>query len=127
MQSGNLVLDNKASNGIIRNMSNNEDKKIDKMAGMFKALSNENRLKIYMKLAACCPPKNSLPVCNQTENENCNCVGELGQEVDIAPSTLSHHLKELRQAGLITMQRHGQRIESRVDEEHYEALRNFFS
>ena len=37
-------------------MSNNRELNIDKFAEMFKALSNPNRLKIFMRLISCCQP-----------------------------------------------------------------------
>lgn len=33
--------------------------------------------------------------------------GQLAQKLDVAPATLSFHLKELRHASLITVRRHG--------------------
>ncbi|WP_396266326.1 ArsR/SmtB family transcription factor [Halobacillus amylolyticus] len=42
-------------------------------------------------------------------------VGELGERLNIVPSTVLHHLKELRQAGLIRMDRKGKNIECLVD------------
>lgn len=50
-------------------------------------------------------------------------VGELGEELKIAPSTVSHHIKELRQAGIIVVERRGKNIECWVNEEAVEALR----
>ncbi|MHA1112904.1 MAG: ArsR/SmtB family transcription factor [Alphaproteobacteria bacterium] len=73
---------------------------------MFKALSNPHRLRLFLRLADCCQG-----VCAGTGAEVRRCVGDLGADVGIAPSTLSHHLKELRRAGLIRMERNGQRVE----------------
>lgn len=53
-------------------------------------------------------------------------VGELGKDLDIVPSTLSHHMKELRRAGLIKMRRSGQRIECWVDPGIIKELEGFF-
>ncbi len=51
-------------------------------------------------------------------------VGELGKELNIAPSTVSHHIKELRRAGIIVVERRGKNIECRVNEESVQALRD---
>ncbi|MFH1911324.1 MAG: ArsR family transcriptional regulator [Pseudomonadota bacterium] len=53
-------------------------------------------------------------------------VGDLSKNLDIVPSTVSHHLKELRQAGLIKMKRSGQKIECWVDPEIIKELEFFF-
>jgi ArsR family transcriptional regulator len=45
----------------------------------------------------------------------------------IVPSTISHHLKELRQAGLIKMERRGQKIECWIDPETVTAMKAFFA
>lgn len=51
-------------------------------------------------------------------------VGEIGQHLDMAPSTLAHHLKSLVDAGLVIQERHGRQIVNRVD---YEAMRGTIS
>ena len=50
-------------------------------------------------------------------------VGELGEDLNIAPSTVSHHIKELRQAGIIVVERRGKNIECWVNEEAVNVLR----
>ena len=55
------------------------------------------------------------------------CVGELGQDLEIDPSTVSHHLKELRRAGLIRVERRGKHILCWVDREAVLGLANLLS
>jgi ArsR family transcriptional regulator len=112
---------------IFRYMSNFRDDNIEKFAEMFKALSNPNRLKIFMRLVSCCIPKVVTNISSSPESENCACIGELGQDLNIVASTMSHHIKELRQAGLIRMERRGQKIECWIDPETLTALQGFFS
>ena len=69
-------------------MSNSRDKNIEKFADVFKALSNPNRLKIFMKLTSCCRPGTVTSINPNTGAEGCACVGELGQDLDIVPSTI---------------------------------------
>lgn len=90
---------------------------------MFKALSNPNRLKIFMQLIDCCQPGTR---CN-LDSECCAFVGDLSKDLEIVPSTVSHHMKELRRAGLIKMRRQGQKIECWVDPEAVQSLVQFFS
>jgi len=104
-------------------MSNNAEDRIERLARIFGALSNPNRLRMFMRLASCCPAGT---VCDGDEIECC-CVGELGEEVDVAASTVSHHLKELRDAGLMKSRRCGRRIECWIDPEVLRALAEFFS
>ncbi len=108
-------------------MSNYPDKNTEKFAEMFKALSNPHRLKIFLRLVSCCQPGTVTSINTNMEPEGCACVGELGQDLGIVPSTISHHIKELRQAGLIHMERRGQKIECWVDPETVAALKGFFS
>lgn len=104
-------------------MSNNLNNDNAFYADVFKALSNPHRLAIYQRLLSCCQPGT---VCGSDEIES-YCVGDLGEGLNIAPSTLSHHIKELHRAGLIQMQRRGQRIDCWVDPQVVESLNYFFA
>lgn len=92
-------------------------------AAMFKALSNPNRLQIFRNLTQCCRPGT---VCSTQEVE-VRCVGDLGAELNVAASTLSHHIKELHRAGLINMRRNGQHVECWIDPQTLENLAAFFA
>jgi ArsR family transcriptional regulator len=109
-------------------MSNHLSENIEKCAEMFKALSNPNRLKIFLRLMSCCVPSQTTQIGESIESasEGCACVGELGQDLGIVASTVSHHIKELRQAGLIRMERRGQKIECWIEPETMTALQGFF-
>lgn len=103
-------------------MSNSRNTDVDHFAGFFKALSNPNRLRIFLRLVSCCTPGNACDV----NSENA-CVGELGAELGLAPSTISHHIKELHRANLIETKRSGQRIECWIPAETLAALSGFFN
>ena len=78
---------------------------------MFKALSNVSRLLIFRRLCTCCDAGTHC----RGRGPQIPCVSDLGEDLGIAASTLSHHMKELRNAGLIKMQRNGQNIECWVE------------
>lgn len=90
---------------------------------MFKALSNPHRLQIFNILTGCCEPGT---VCSMDEMTSC-CVGDLSQQLDIAPSTLSHHLKELNRAGLVDMKRDGKQIFCSINPSTLIELGNLFT
>ena len=110
-------------------MSVTQDQNINKFAEIFKALSNPNRLKIFLRLIDCCAPGQIQDFRNNKNSPDlgCSCVGDLGQDLGIVPSTISHHIKELRQAGLINMERNGQKIDCKIDLETFGAIRAFFA
>lgn len=103
-------------------MSNYKIINADTLAEAFKALSNPNRLKIFQQLLSCCAPGTACAVEQATKH----CVGDLGNGLGIAPSTLSHHIKELNRAGLIQMERRGQHVDCWVDPATVEKLSLFF-
>jgi ArsR family transcriptional regulator len=80
-------------------------------AEAFKALSNPNRLAIFLHLVSCCPPGTS---CNFHE-EMKKCVGDLGRGLNIGQPTISHHIKELRIAGLVHVEKKGKYTECWID------------
>ncbi len=113
-----LVLTGTLNVSIVRNMSNNE-----RFTEMFKALSNPHRLALFHRMMTCCVPGTK---CSPDEAVRF-CVGELGDGLDIAPSTLSHHMKELNRAGLVSMSRRGKHIECWVEPAVLVELTKFFN
>ena len=103
-------------------MSNYRGNDTERFAEIFKALSNPNRLRIFLRLASCCMTG---ATCN-VDAEMCECVGELGKDLGIAPSTVSHHIKELHRADLIKMGRRGQNVKCWVEPETLNTLTDFF-
>jgi ArsR family transcriptional regulator, arsenate/arsenite/antimonite-responsive transcriptional repressor len=89
---------------------------------MFAALSNPNRAVIFLRLASCCCGE--AESCNHDEMRTC--VGDLGKNLGIAASTVSHHIKELHRAGLIRMERCGRTVKCCVDPRAVQELADFF-
>ncbi len=81
-------------------------------SAMFKALGDPTRLRMFTFLRTCCCPVavddegEVRPVVGPTVGEVCCSV--TGSEK--VTSTVSFHLKELRNAGLITMERRGKNM-----------------
>lgn len=92
------------------------------LAETFKALSNPHRLALFNRLMNCCAPGTKCDAAVAARF----CVGDLGEGLNIAPSTLSHHLKELNRAGLVEMKRRGKHVECWVEPEKLMALSSFF-
>jgi ArsR family transcriptional regulator len=98
---------------------------MERLAAIFKALSDRNRLEIFQTIRSCCCGCAVEPgVRNDagrgdsttgdldTEEPNLvdagNSVSEIASRFDLSLSTVSHHLKELRTAGLIICEKRGQ-------------------
>lgn len=78
-----------------------------KMAEIFKALSNEKRLEIFLQILK--SERKSFP-------ETCDCfVSEIIGKIGIGAPTVSHHLKELSSAGLIETEKNGKFLVARVN------------
>jgi DNA-binding transcriptional ArsR family regulator len=52
-------------------------------------------------------------------------VGDIGQELDISPSTLSHHLDKLKNEGLVSVQREGTYLRYSANTQGLEELLGF--
>ncbi len=92
-------------------MSNYQTAAIDSLAQAFKALSNPKRLVVFQLILEACAGDDSC--C--TADEVGVCVDELARQLGLAKSTISHHLKELRVSGLISVARKGKFNEFRVN------------
>ncbi|MCP4631743.1 MAG: helix-turn-helix transcriptional regulator [candidate division Zixibacteria bacterium] len=103
-------------------MSNYRNVKIEDLAQFFKALSNPKRLQIFIKLAECCGGKAECSISPDMKR----CVGELGRDLGIVPSTVSHHIKELNRSGLIKIERRGKNIECWINPEALKVISTFF-
>jgi len=108
---------------MFREMSNHEIDDVERLAAAFAALSNPQRLRMFIKLASTCRAGKDEPV---PPRPFC-CATEVGEGLDLAGSTVSHHLKELRQAGLMHVERHGRRIDCWASQETLERLATFFA
>lgn len=86
----------------MRKEENIDDKQI-KMARYAKALGHPTRVFILALLS----------------NQNCCYSGDLSEELSIAKSTLSQHLKELKDAGLIQGETEAPRVKYCVNKENW--------
>lgn len=96
---------------------------------MFKALGDPTRLRIFLFLRGCCCPV-SLDDGGEVRTVDGPTVGEVCCHVtglDKITSTISFHLKELRQAGLIQMDKRGKNMICSVDRQAIEILTAYLS
>ncbi len=91
---------------------------VDKLARMFRALSNPNRLRLFMNLL----DESKLDLAKGRIHD-CFLVKLLGGLGDIGAPTVSHHVKELADAGLIHTQREGKQLICSVDPDGLAQLR----
>ncbi len=113
---------------IVRNMLNHKikmppEQDIERYADMFKALSNPNRLRIFLELV---PHLASGEVCSSDVEQVEACQQEMAARMNLAPSTVSHHMKELKHAGLVNVTRSGRNVDIQINLETLNHLRSFF-
>ncbi|MFN2426080.1 MAG: ArsR/SmtB family transcription factor [Candidatus Binatia bacterium] len=86
---------------------------MERYANMLSALGSEVRLGIFRWLVRAGPQG--------------GCVEDIQRQVQVAPSTLSHHLDALRRCGLLTSRREGRFIYYMVDWADVGALLRFLT
>ena len=96
---------------------------LDKFSKMFKALSNPHRLRIFLEFAKCLGDEGR--ICGE-EDKVQNCQVEFAQCLGLAPSTVSHHFKELKEAGLLIAEREGKNVAVWINTEALKALRDLW-
>ncbi len=99
----------------------------DSIAIIFKALGDPTRLRIFEFIRGCCcgfsidDSGGIAPSTGPTAGEVC-CRITGAERIN---STISHHLKELRQAGLISMERRGKFMVCSINEAALRRLEDF--
>lgn len=97
------------------------DSQFKDLSRTFKALSDENRLRILAlvregELACACGEDG----CDETR-----CMTDLVELLGVSQATVSHHVKELVDAGLITTRKRGRWVHCQVDKEGIARLCDF--
>jgi ArsR family transcriptional regulator len=95
------------------------DDETERLARAFKALSNPNRLQIYVEI---------LRRQRQSIGPEHSCaLYDFINSLEIGAPTVSHHIKELVNAGLIRVEREGKYLACSLDDDTRRALGAFFS
>ena len=81
-------------------------------AKVLKALSHPNRLELYLQIVKSRESNFETGCCD------CFClVSDIMSSLKVGAPTISHHLKELSNAGLITTERRGKFLVANINEE----------
>ncbi len=108
--------------------------KLSNYVKIFKALSNEQRLKIFIMIhKGCCSTDGKGSSEFRIEDKSCCPVAGVIEKaftkvcecMNLSKSTVSHHFKELQNAGLITCERDGQMYRCKVNEEAVNSIKDF--
>jgi ArsR family transcriptional regulator len=91
---------------------------VEKLAEIFKALSDPTRLKLVKLLSECSPGERPSDECAPDE---CNggplCVNALTHKLGVTQSAVSQHLRVLRQVGLVRGERRGSFVHYSLDQD----------
>lgn len=93
---------------------------IKRMTKIFKALSNENRLELFLEILKI------NETCFETECTECF-ITDIMDTLSIGAPTVSHHMKELTNAGLVITERKGKFLTAKINEELIKEMSEIFS
>lgn len=100
---------------------------METLSEKFRSLGDPTRLAIFNFIRAC----GANVEIDEDSGDCCcvsdTCVGDICCNFEIAPSTVSHHLKELRNAGLISMEKRGRWVYVTVNQDALTELRDFIA
>jgi len=88
----------------------NYENSTEELARFAKALSHPTRIAILKFL----------------ENQSCSCTGDLMKVLPLAQSTISQHIKELKNAGLIEGELNPPKINYKINQKKWENARRLF-
>lgn len=93
-----------------------------RMASIFKALADESRLRILtmLKQSGCCSIGTSA-------SDKGLCACDIESQLDLSQPTISHHMKVLREAGLVSAEKVGSWMWYRRNEELLQQIGNSVS
>jgi DNA-binding transcriptional ArsR family regulator len=85
---------------------------IRRAVNIFKVLADESRLALLLMLNQDCGCAHGCEVGGEQAQRT---LADAGRRLGISMPTVSHHLKQLRRAGLITCVRSGRRVQCTID------------
>lgn len=99
------------------------NKKTENLAKIFKTLTDENRLKIllFIHRKECVCKEEKFSCRNKT------CIKDLSRLLNVTTPTISHHIKELVNAGLITTKKEGKWVYCKISQETFQKISNFLN
>jgi DNA-binding transcriptional ArsR family regulator len=92
---------------------------VQDLSKIFKALGDPTRFAIFELVRDCGNPDGC------SEEEASDSLSQIAERLHLSLSTVSHHVKELRNSGLITCEKRGQRLYCWVDPEVLRELERF--
>jgi ArsR family transcriptional regulator len=91
----------------------------DKLVKMFRALSHPNRFRLFVEI---------LQANEAAYEEGHQCfIHTLMRQLNVGAPTVSHHLKELVQADLVSTQKQGKYVTCQVNEDALAKIATFFA
>lgn len=89
----------------------------NQLVKMFKALGNPNRFRLFDEIRKAGS--------SSIEEGHCCFLNTIIDQLNIGAPTVSHHLKELVNAGLVETEKEGKFLQCRLNQKNIESLKEF--